>query len=444
MIAGPGTARIAAGRVAVAGALALPFVFGGVDRSAWQAAAVAFLACGVLSLLGLPRGSKASPFGRVFAALHVICALQLTPLPTAVLRALSPGSFFLAAPDAGPAAAAWPITVSRAATLDAWLWIAGLHALHAAAARWFDVEPRARRGALLALAVAATCLSAEALLQRTGPQPEWLYGVVPIENPGEKGIMGPFYNRNAYSAIASVGATLSLAFAVGSTRVSVYLLGASGFLLGAVGIGVGGSRAGLLALLIGSGVALSSVARARPRMARAGLAAVVIAAGLSLTFGWPLSVQRFSTLDLEVSRLNAWADMLRILRWFPLFGHGLGAFGEAYRPYQSNEVYEYWPHAHNDFLEFLLEAGALGTVAAVFLTLRACVRVAREGTEAVALPPLAAVAVLACIDFPVRLPAAAAWLVILLAAAARGAAVLPDGRNGQPIEREALEAPPPV
>jgi O-antigen ligase/tetratricopeptide (TPR) repeat protein len=60
-------------------------------------------------------------------------------------------------------------------------------------------------------------------------------------------------------------------------------------------------------------------------------------------------------------RVNVWRDSLPMIRDFPLFGMGLGAFEDAFAHFQSppwnpNQVRE----AHNDYLELLVSAGVIG------------------------------------------------------------------------------------
>jgi putative inorganic carbon (hco3(-)) transporter len=62
-------------------------------------------------------------------------------------------------------------------------------------------------------------------------------------------------------------------------------------------------------------------------------------------------------------------------------------------------------HAHNDYLEFLIEYGPLGLGAFLALCVRRIAAGLKPGADAVALAGLASLAVIACVDFPFHRPA---------------------------------------
>ncbi len=73
-------------------------------------------------------------------------------------------------------------------------------------------------------------------------------------------------------------------------------------------------------------------------------------------------------------RIGPGLHSLDIVRDFPLFGTGGGTFHLAFFPYRPAEVHGYFDHAHNDFFEFAVEAGLIGTLllAAMVLHSVAC------------------------------------------------------------------------
>lgn len=83
---------------------------------------------------------------------------------------------------------------------------------------------------------------------------------------------------------------------------------------------------------------------------------------LSLYVGIDATLARFS-LDkiLEEGRPTYWANTLRTFAAYPLFGTGLGTFGALYPPMEGGaEGPVALVHAHNDYLEYLSELGAIG------------------------------------------------------------------------------------
>ncbi len=83
---------------------------------------------------------------------------------------------------------------------------------------------------------------------------------------------------------------------------------------------------------------------------------------ISLYVGIDATLARFS-LDklLQEGRPTYWANTLRTFAAYPLFGTGLGTFGALYPPMEGGEEGPVaLVHAHNDYLEYLSELGAIG------------------------------------------------------------------------------------
>jgi O-antigen ligase len=58
----------------------------------------------------------------------------------------------------------------------------------------------------------------------------------------------------------------------------------------------------------------------------------------------------------------SWLDILGIWRDFPLFGTGLGTFGNISSMYKTNPAQSLFIYAHNDCLQLLSEVGLLGFI----------------------------------------------------------------------------------
>jgi O-antigen ligase len=128
-------------------------------------------------------------------------------------------------------------------------------------------------------------------------------------------------------------------------------------------------------------------------------------------------------------RINVWRDTIPMVRDFPIFGIGLGAFGDVFPHYQSppwkpSAVYE----AHNDYLELLVSAGAIGFIlcawffAAIDWRLYRGLRALPPDVLAVAAALIAAMSAMAFqefFDFNLQIPANAVLLALLLALAMR-------------------------
>jgi O-antigen ligase len=85
------------------------------------------------------------------------------------------------------------------------------------------------------------------------------------------------------------------------------------------------------------------------------LTLVILYAGVESTMG------RFAKDNLlQDGRPQYWSNTLSIVRDFPLFGTGLGTFGDVYPAYGTARLEGRLTHAHNDYLEFLSELGLAG------------------------------------------------------------------------------------
>lgn len=134
-----------------------------------------------------------------------------------------------------------------------------------------------------------------------------------------------------------------------------------------VGVIFSRSRMGILGTaFIVVFMALFAQLKARRRVWTVGIVVfLVCVAGYGLWIGLDPVLARFEHLRepdyLQMEgRVAIWRDSLRLIRDYPLTGTGLGTFGVAFRPYQTDLVNYYVDHAHNDYLEFASETGLLG------------------------------------------------------------------------------------
>ena len=445
--------------LAIVSVLGAPFLFGASTLRIWVPLAFFWAALGLVSLaaqLWFPApGASISfdPAPPLLVALHALLALQSTQLPSGFLRLVSPGSFaahFL--PGGGSTLA--PLTASPTGTVQAWLFISGLHGL-AVAIFSAPAQEQLRRLRTLfgGIGAVSAILALEGLVQAGSAHPFRLYGI--FEVPGaadhERGIFGPYYNRDHYSNLMAIGGAVVSGMLGQAARGSAFrgfsaFVSAAGFarniaLVGAlllitVASAAAGSRGGLIALAVGLLVGLGPALLARPRLLLGSLAvflAVLFGAGI------PAAFMRLADVDFETSRLLVWRDMVRVVTFFPIFGCGVGAFAVAYWPYQRVVRYEYWPHAHNEYLQWLLEAGAIGVLMALYLLRKAWIaapRLVRSVEARPALAGLAAALTHSLVDCVLRIPANAAWAAILfvgaIVAASSSRALGPTGSEPGP------------
>jgi len=428
-------------------AILCPLAFGAVGVLAWVPLSWLWILLGIWSFLqsrrepGRSQPGPLRPLTPTLLFIHGLLCLQLVPLPPAVLRVISPGSF--AAQHVPPMVVeTWtPLTASPIGTAQTWLFFAGVHGL-AYAFLGTSTITRSRRLALLFAGMAAmgAFMAVEGLVQATSDHPFWLYSIFPVPGAGshERGIFGPYYNRDHYSNLLAIAGAVCagllakrlgksparLSFALVNTPdfASILALGAA-LLLMFTASAASGSRGGLAAIGIGVAVGLASPFLARPRLA---LGCAVLLAIVLFATGVPAAVSRMADTDFETSRLMVWRDTLRLIEFYPFFGCGLGAFAPAYWPYQRVVRFEYWPHAHNEYLQWVLEAGGLGILLALYwirAIWRNAPRLIRNQEVRPALAGLVAALVHAAVECSLRIPANAAWAGVLLVCISTEAAI---------------------
>jgi O-antigen ligase/tetratricopeptide (TPR) repeat protein len=141
-------------------------------------------------------------------------------------------------------------------------------------------------------------------------------------------------------------------------------------------------------------------------------------------------LQQAATDATLAGRLGVWKDSLPMAADFPLFGVGLGCWSEMFPQYQSPPwpVDSYWAQTHNDYLQLLSEIGLIGFcfVALLFVRLFRRVMSAARNFDLCSTPlaagivgSVAAVMVEECVDFGLQLRANALTLTVLLALGSR-------------------------
>lgn len=126
-------------------------------------------------------------------------------------------------------------------------------------------------------------------------------------------------------------------------------------------------------------------------------------------------------------RTDQGGSSLASLTRFPVFGTGGGSFEAMYPQYKQPGYMLSLNHAHADYVEFLVESGALGaalllallllTLGAALRTLRTAHRATQRGLALGALIGIAATLMHASVEFALQIPAVALLFVVLLGVA---------------------------
>ncbi len=373
--------------------LALVFVgsalaFGGVEPIAYSLAEIAIFLAVILLIWDQKRRGRIDLFIPIWPVLFVLwVGLQLVPLPHSLVAAVSP-AHHVAARGMGSLifGSGWStLSIYPAATLAGFLKILAYLGAFILAAQLFD-SGRRRSNLVLAL-ISLGCFEAGYGILQHLLSWNTIFGVT---DPYDLWVaIGTYINRNHFAGLIEL--TFPFAFAsafyayqlwsnprhsaaLGRSgaannnssgfRIIFYLFLAAMMVLSVVfSFSRGGILAVSLTLIVLSLLTLLKVRRKSWGLVIAGLA--VLAVGFSLWIGLGGVVHRFENMSQSKylgtsKRTMIWSDTLHLLGANPVLGTGLGTFGEAFRPYQTRLVNMHVDHAHDDYLEFASETGAVG------------------------------------------------------------------------------------
>jgi O-antigen ligase len=397
------------------------------------------------------------PGGRLLLALHALVLVQIVPLPPAVLRLVSPGSFsFYNDPLLVPLAAWRPISVSPPDTLRGLAFLAAFSLLFLAVFREM-AETVWRRRLLLTVVGVGVALTVVAFVQAASPEPRKIYGL--WRPQWDWAVFGPYVNRNHFAGYLVMAAPLAIGFAleaIGRLRAAWARRRRGWLLLGeregnavlrwsavvmviVAGLLASRSRGGVSSFALAA-LLLPLASRHRWRTALA----VALLVGLGLAWiGVSDVLTAFEVRGVKGSRLDLWRDMLPMVPRFPLFGDGWNAFATAFPWYQTVWKTDWIGEAHNDYLQVLIDGGAVGAglVAALLaMVLRGAIaRAPRSPLDLGLFGALLGFALHGLVDFNGQIPAnAATWIALAALAVVRPAR---DPASRRPGALDAGEAP---
>lgn len=198
------------------------------------------------------------------------------------------------------------------------------------------------------------------------------------------------------------------------------------------------SRMGILAALSTILLLVALIAHAKRRERKKMLTGVIVGLTavllLAVWVGLEPVMARYAELEWEynvdgVGRLSIWKDAFELVQSRPFFGSGLGTFATAYQHVQRAYPQRVVGHAHNDYLQFLIELGLVGSVLlfaqvfyVCFLAIRGWYRKQGLWERSVALGSVGGIAFIlvhSLTDFNLQIPANALTFSVLLALAFR-------------------------
>lgn len=350
-----------------------------------------YAAAALIGMAGLVRGGVRRSMRPLALALLLVWAAgaaQLLPLPRATLESISPATAALLQNYSFSYAEAEraPLSVDPAATRRALLAFAAL-ALYTLGLPSL-LSSQSLRSLPRLLAVFAIPLALFSIYARE-TQNGLLYWIwKPLEGMGHNQF-GPFINRNHYGGWMLMTLCLLIGWLIGEiersrsgrragrSRLVAWLssaeanraaLMAVAVLVGALSLFWTLSRSSILCFGLAA-LTFAWLAMTRGRLgttrrmaAAAGLGGILVA---GVAWRGPVRlVEWFQDNNLS-SRLDAWRDGWDVIRAFPWTGTGLNTYGVSMLFYQSRNPDVFMSRAHNDYVQFLAEGGALMAVPAI-------------------------------------------------------------------------------
>ena len=248
------------------------------------------------------------------------------------------------------------------------------------------------------------------------PQGNTIWWFIPIP-PAPTLPVGCFLNRNHFGGFVALLCPAALALVDhffcrrNWIRMILYMV-VTGLMMGVVFLSL--SRGAILALTAGLAVTTMVIAY-RHRTVWGLTLFILIAAGGIAVFGQTSIVRdRFTDLyhskGSYQSRLSEWRETIRVFPSYPFIGAGMNALRMVYPQHRQTSVSARLIHAENEYVQLLVEGGAIGVV----LTVALIAAMRRRLREAVSSPPEAAVVagvgaltvtgVHCLFDFPAHLP----------------------------------------
>jgi O-antigen ligase len=251
-------------------------------------------------------------------------------------------------------------------------------------------------------------------------------------------IYGPYANHNHYAGLMEMLFPVPLVFSLthyasGTSKMMSVLAAA----MMATSIFLSGSRGGMMAFTVQIAFLAFILLQKRKTfgvMQTLGGFAIVLLAVLIWLGGGEL-VQRVASIHAkassELSETSRWTmdrDAVKMFLHKPIFGFGLGTFAETYPRFRSFYTNFVVNEAHNDYLQLLVEMGALGFAAMLWFLIVVYRRALTKLTDwpidtngAVALATMLGVTgilVHSFVDFNLQIPANAALFYVWCAIAA--------------------------
>lgn len=386
-------------------------------------------AIGVAGYFVCTRQARLSGYARValalVAAALALMLLQLVPLPPFVWHAL-PGREVPAQLDAILGRAPWrPFTLDVEATIRSLLVLIPAVVVFVGCLRLSTPERLKLVWVVVAFGLVGALMGIVQLASggRLTPYPSAHLGY-PI---------GLFVNRNHNAALLLVSIPLAAGLGAGQLargRPSASIVAATLAAIAVLAIVTIATTSRmalvLLPIAIAAALALLFLGQSLWRIALPSLLAIA-ALGIVLLLGGGFSRTLTRLSSLHDSRLDYWTDVVWALQHYGLAGTGFGTFIPVYKSAESLGAVTpaILNHAHNDYVELLLEGGIPAAVLVVLFLLfvgmcavslaRTKVMAERRSMSFAAGAGIVILLLYSLVDFPLRMPALSSVFALLCA-----------------------------
>ena len=342
-------------------------LFGSVEI--WSSTAIYFMVF-TLGLIWILRGEyRAYEISGTVKLLFITTftfiaygAIQAVPLPSSVLKMVSPLSFQMQSFFSVDAKSTMPISLNTYRTVYETIRGASFLTVFAISAISFSERDKLQE-TLKALSIFGFILAIFAIVQKaTWNSSNGIYWFRELSHGGSP--FGPFVNRNHFAGLMGMLIPLGLGLSFTRKKKEKKILFGFMTVIMAVSLFFSLSRGGIISFF--AGLALFTLLMLlHDRGARKVWVIsffVLVVLSYVIYLGIDPIIERFYKTDVSnEQRLVVWSSTWIAAKDFWLTGSGLGSFINIFPLYSPPSITLIYDHAHNDYMEFFLETGLIGT-----------------------------------------------------------------------------------